>query len=94
MLATYGSLMRWRPLHLHHADADVRERGRGGHRGVFVSDVMNVSQVEAEVLSGFTLLLHPILPEETPRPLAPPTKISTIPSWRVRNWKRSVASLT
>lgn len=76
------------------ADADVRERGRGGHRGVFVSDVMNVSQVEAEVFSGFMLLLHPILPEEAPGPPAPPTKISTIPSWRVSNWKWSVAPLT
>lgn len=76
-----GKLARWAVLMKQRAGSEEGERllawggGRplqvqmlGGHRGVLVSDVMNVPQVEAEVFSCFTLFLHPIHP---PPPFLP-----------------------
>lgn len=52
--------------------------GGGGHRGVCVSDLMNVSQVEAEeFFSCFALFSSRTLPGEA---LRPPTKIDPGPS--------------
>lgn len=70
-LAAHASLMRGRPLQV---------QMLGGHRGVFVSDVMNVPQVEAEVFFCFTLFLHPILPQEALGPPARSAEMSTGPS--------------
>lgn len=57
----------------------------GGHGGVLVSDVMNVSQVEAEVSSCFPLFLHPSLPRggsqssDSVQPNVP--GLSRVPVW-------------
>lgn len=88
-----GKLARWAVLMKQRASSEEGERllawrgGRplqvqmlGGHGGVFVSDVMNVPQVEAEVFSCFTVFLHPILPQEALGPPARSTEMSAGPS--------------
>lgn len=44
---------------------------------------MDVSQLEAEVFSCFTLFLGPILPEEAPGPPARSTEVSPGPTRRL-----------
>lgn len=55
----------------------LAEGEKGGGTGECVSDLMNVSQVEAEFFSCFALFSNRTLPGEA---LGPPTKIDPGPS--------------